>query len=64
MIEKKTHKCSYWDDDVINCVNLLEKLSKICLKYVLKYVFFLCLKNFEDFFSAFESQDNIQIEYM
>ena len=53
MVEKKFQNCSYRDDDVTNYVNF----SKINLVATRK-------KDFQDLFSAFERQDNIQIEYI
>ena len=67
MVEKKIQNCSYRDDDVTNYVNFFQKL---CQKWM-KYVFFLSKINLVSarnkifkIFSAFESQDNIQIEYI
>ena len=54
------------DDGITNYVFFFEKL---CKKW-LKYVFFIKLtlpqrqKKFSRFFSAFEIQDNMQIEYI
>ena len=67
MVETNFQNCCYRDDDVTNHINLFEKS---CEK-LLKYVFFSKInlvtarkKNFQDLFSVFESQDNIQIEYI
>ena len=67
MVKKKIQNCSYRDDDVTNYVNFFQKL---CQKWM-KYVFFLSKINLVSarnkifkIFSAFESQDNIQIEYI
>ena len=59
MVEKNFQNCSYKDHDVADYVNFFEKLFEKWLKYV----FFLKLTLYQlDLFSAFESQDNIQIE--
>ena len=61
-VGKRFQNCSYSDDDVTNYVNFLKSYAK----NQLKYVFFVKLqkKDFQDLFSAFETQDNIQIEYI
>ena len=69
MVAKNFQICSYRDNDVTNYIIFFFKL---CKKW-LKYVFFLKLtlwqlekrkKIFQDLLSVFESQDNIQSEYM
>ena len=67
IVGKNFQNCSYRDDDVTNYVNFFQKL---CQKWM-KYVFFLSKINLVSarnkifkIFSAFESQDNIQIEYI
>ena len=67
LVEKKPQNCSYSDNDVINYVNFF----KNCAKNWLKYVFFCKInlltarkKTLKIFFSAFETQDNTQIEYI
>ena len=61
-VGKRFQNCSYSDDDVTNYVNFLKNYAKNWLKYV----FFVKLQknDFQDLFSAFETQYNIQIEYI
>ena len=51
---KRFPNCSYSNDDVTKYVNFLKNYAKNWLKYVI----------FVKKFSAFETQDNIQIEYI
>ena len=66
MLDKDFQNRSYRDHDVTNYVYFLEKL---CDKW-LKYVFFskinlvTATKKISRSFSAFKSQDSIQIEYV
>ena len=67
MVETNFQICSYRDDDVTNHINLFEKSCEKLLKYVFFSKINLVIarkKNFQDLFSVFESQDNIQIEYI
>ena len=70
MVAKNFQTCSYRDNDVTNYIIFF--FLKLCEKW-LKYVFFLKLtlwqlekrkKIFQDLLSVFESQDNIQSEYI
>ena len=54
------------DVDVTNYVNFFEKLSKNWLKLFFSKINLVTVrkKDFQDFFTVFKSQDNIQIQYI
>ena len=66
VIKKNFQNCSYTDDDFTNYDNFFEKLCEKWLQYdfFLKLTLWQLEKRFSRFFSAFESQGNIQIEYI
>ena len=66
VVEKKNQNCSYSDNDVINYVNFLKNYAKNWLKCFFWKINLLTArkKTLKIFFSAFETQDNIQIEYI
>ena len=64
MIESFLQNCSYSDDDSLIMSIFLEIMWKMAkIWFFLKLTLWLP-ENFLDLFSAFESQHNIQIEYM
>ena len=60
---KNFQNCSYWDDGVTNYVNFFEKIFE---KFFFSEINLVAArkKDFQDLFSAFEIEDNIQIEYI
>ena len=66
MVEISFQNCSYRDDGITNYVNFFEKLCEKLLNMFFSKINLVTArkKDFQDLFSAFESQDNIQIEYI
>ena len=66
IVERNFQNCSYMDVDVTNYVNFFEKLSKNWLKLFFSKINLVTVrkKDFQDFFTVFKSQDNIQIQYI
>ena len=65
MVEKNFQNSSYKDDNVTNYVNFLKKIcEKIIIFFFLRLTLRKLEKKFQDLFLAFESQNNMHIEYI